>query len=71
VTSLHLVCLRAAFAPTLEAITADLQEVAQQHGAADPRGAAQTAIRRHARELASLLSELRTEVAAEIPMEVE
>lgn len=64
-TSLHLICLRSSFAPGLAAIEADLEAVALQHGAADPRAAAQIVIRRHARELADLLQRMRAEVASD------
>lgn len=62
--SLHRACLEAAFRPTLEAIRADLEAVAEQHGSGDPVGVAAAATRRRARELVDLLQRLRADVAA-------
>lgn len=61
--SLHRACLEAAFRPTLAAIRADLEAVAEQHGSGDPVRVA-AATRRRARELVDLLQRLRADVAA-------
>lgn len=53
------------FRPTVDSIRADLEAVAAQHGAADPRAAAEKALRHHGGALATALHRLRAEVAAE------
>lgn len=53
------------FRPTVEAIRSDLEAVAAQHGAADPRAIADGAIRRLGGPLATVLHRLREAAARE------